>query len=281
MAVAGYEVQIRPASGSYGAAVDVGNVLTYQFTGLTHNTQYYARVRAYDGAGNRGPWSNELGVITPQITLPTSGLVNDWWADDLVGTYTDGQEITIWPNRVSGASAFTKDGSVAAPTFKADGFNGRPSARFPNARARLITTDTLRTEFTCGFAFKLNAGTGMIANGAGYLLDAPWYAGKHEIHVSSGGFLVNMAVPATAAKHLIFRVSSTSNVITVYENGTQILNTSLSGTSQWKFQYLGPNTDTSAYYVNGDIARVFEYDHYLSDTELANVIAALNAIYGL
>lgn len=280
MAVAGYEVQIRPASGSYGAVIDVGNVLTYQFTGLTHNTQYYARVRAYDGAGNRGPWSNELTVTTPQI-LPTIGLVNDWWADDLVGTYTDGQEITNWPNRVSGASAFTKNGSVAAPTFKSDGFNGRPSARFPNALARLITTDTTRTEFTCGFVFKLNAGTGAIAIGGGNLYDPPWNAGKHKIEFPGGSFLANMAVAATAYKHVIFRVSSTGNIMTVYENGTQILNTSLGTTGQWKFQYLGPYINDSAYYVNGDIARVFEYDHYLSDTDLATVIAALNAHYGL
>lgn len=280
MAVAGYEVQIRPASGSYGAVIDVGNVLTYQFTGLTHSTQYYARVRAYDGAGNRGPWSNELSVTTPQI-LPTIGLVNDWWADDLVGTYTDGQEITNWPNRVSGASAFTKNGSEPAPTFKSDGFNGRPSARFPNAFARLITTDTTRTEFTCGFVFKLNAGTGAIAIGGGNLYDPPWNAGKHAIEFPGGLFLANMAVPATAAKHLIFRVSSTGNIMTVYENGTQILNTALSTTGYWKFQYLGPYNDNSAYYVNGDVARAFQYDHYLSDTDLATVIAALNAHYGL
>lgn len=281
MAVAGYEVQIRPASGSYGAVIDVGNVLTYQFTGLTHNTQYYARVRAYDGAGNRGPWSNELTVTTPQITLPATGLVNDWWADDLVGTYTDAQEITSWPNRVSGASAFVKDGSIAAPTFKSDGFNGRPSARFPNAYARLITSDSQRTEFTCGVVFRLNAGTGMIALGAGYLSDAPWYAGKHEINLMTTGYLANMAVAATAHKHVIFRVSSTSGVITAYENGTQILNTSLAPTGYWQFRYLGPPNNNPNYYLNGDIARVFEYDHYLSDTELANVIAALNAIYGL
>lgn len=280
MAVAGYEVQIRPASGSYGAVIDVGNVLTYQFTGLTHNTQYYARVRAYDGAGNRGPWSNELSVTTPQITLPATGLVNDWWADDLVGTYTDGQEITNWPNRVSGASAFTKNGSEPAPTFKSDGFNGRPSARFPNAFARLITTDTTRTEFTCGFVFKLNAGTGLIAIGNGHLYNNPSLPTQYELYVGQY-FYPNMAVAATAYKHVILRVSSTGNIMTVYENGTQILNTSLGTTGSWRFQYLGPHADVSAYYVNGDIARVFQYDHYLSDTELANVIAALNGLYGL
>lgn len=281
MAVAGYEVQIRPASGSYGAVIDVGNVLTYQFTGLTHNTQYYARVRAYDGAGNRGPWSNELSVTTPQITLPTTGLVNDWWADDLVGTYTDGQEITSWPNRVAGGSAFVKNGSDTAPTFKSDGFNGRPSARFPNAPAYLITSDSVRTEFTCGFVFRFNAGEGLVTSGYGYLWDPPPNPVYHRIHLISAEYYANMAVAATAYKHVIFRVSSTGKIMTVYENGTQILNTSLGGTAQWRFWYMPANDPNPAYYVNGDIARVFQYDHYLSDTELANVIAALNGLYGL
>ena len=64
VAVMGYEY-----SRDGGAAVDVGNVLTTQDTGLTDSTEYSYRVRAYDAAGNRSEWSNLLSATTDAIPL--------------------------------------------------------------------------------------------------------------------------------------------------------------------------------------------------------------------
>ena len=44
---------------------DVGNVLTYTFTGLTTAQQYYFRIRAYDLAGNLGAYSSPRILATP------------------------------------------------------------------------------------------------------------------------------------------------------------------------------------------------------------------------
>lgn len=59
ISVTGYEV----SSNGGGAWTDVGNVLSYNFTGLTALTSYNLAVRAYDAAGNRS---------TPAITATTS-----------------------------------------------------------------------------------------------------------------------------------------------------------------------------------------------------------------
>ena len=64
MAVTGYEVRIKPDGGSYGLAIDVGNTTTYQFSDLKEGTKYISQVRAYDGAGNRSDWSDEIDVTT-------------------------------------------------------------------------------------------------------------------------------------------------------------------------------------------------------------------------
>lgn len=55
----GYEVSIDG-----GTAIDVGNVLTYDATGLTPFQEYSFRVRAYDAQGVRSSWSPTI-LATP------------------------------------------------------------------------------------------------------------------------------------------------------------------------------------------------------------------------
>lgn len=77
IAVTGYEVRIRETSGSYGAWIDVGNVLNYQFTGLTAGTSYTAQVRAYDAAANISAASSEAeestNVVAFNVALSSNG----------------------------------------------------------------------------------------------------------------------------------------------------------------------------------------------------------------
>jgi hypothetical protein len=66
---AGYEIELE------GVVTDVGNVLTYEFTGLPE-TPHDARIRAYDGAEfapvNYGPWS---AIITD---TPLEDTLDNW-----------------------------------------------------------------------------------------------------------------------------------------------------------------------------------------------------------
>ena len=58
--LAGYKVYYGTASGSYGTPVNVGNVTTYQLTGLTPGQVYYLALTAYDPAGYESGFSNEV-----------------------------------------------------------------------------------------------------------------------------------------------------------------------------------------------------------------------------
>lgn len=69
IAVTSYEVRIRTAAGSYGSWTDIGNVLTYQFTGLTASTAYRAQVRARDAAANYSAASTEANATTDAAPL--------------------------------------------------------------------------------------------------------------------------------------------------------------------------------------------------------------------
>lgn len=57
--VTGYEIRLNG-----GSAVNVGNVLTVQSTGLTQNTQYAFEVRAYDAANNKSAWTTPINRTT-------------------------------------------------------------------------------------------------------------------------------------------------------------------------------------------------------------------------
>ena len=62
-AFGGYEISLNG-----GAAIDVGNVLTTNRTGLVANTVYNCRVRSYDLAGNRCAYSATSSVTTPPVS---------------------------------------------------------------------------------------------------------------------------------------------------------------------------------------------------------------------
>jgi lysophospholipase L1-like esterase len=71
MAVAGYEIRIDG-----GTPVDVGNVLTYENTGLTPDTSYDAEVRSYDTAGNYSAWSSVLAHSTAPYMFESFSTTN-------------------------------------------------------------------------------------------------------------------------------------------------------------------------------------------------------------
>jgi transcriptional regulator CtsR len=69
----GFKIEKRTGSGSYSQIATVGAVVTsYSDTGLTVNTTYYYRMRAYNAAGN-SDYSNEASATTlpPPPSAPT------------------------------------------------------------------------------------------------------------------------------------------------------------------------------------------------------------------
>lgn len=63
MAIAGYKLRINGGSLS-DQVVDVGNVLTYTFTGLDPSTEYAIEVASYDDLGTDSIWSAPVLATT-------------------------------------------------------------------------------------------------------------------------------------------------------------------------------------------------------------------------
>ena len=58
--VAGYKVYYGTSPGKYGPGFAVGNVTTYDLTGLIKGQKYYLAITAYDKAGKESKFSTEI-----------------------------------------------------------------------------------------------------------------------------------------------------------------------------------------------------------------------------
>jgi len=70
--VSGYTVHWGTASGAYASQMDAGNSTSRAITGLTEGTTYYFAVTAYDAAGGRSGYSNEIIAVAP-YAVPVAG----------------------------------------------------------------------------------------------------------------------------------------------------------------------------------------------------------------
>src|SRR6516225_2879288 len=62
--IAGYQLLIGAASGSYTTVIDVGKVTSYAFS-VNDGTTYYCVLQAYNTAGLYSPYSAEVAVSVP------------------------------------------------------------------------------------------------------------------------------------------------------------------------------------------------------------------------
>ncbi|MDR3458409.1 MAG: fibronectin type III domain-containing protein [Verrucomicrobiae bacterium] len=132
----GYQLDVATDSGfssilSGYNSLDVGNVLTTSVSGLTANTVYFYRLRAYNGGGVSGNSSTitvkTLAVGTPKITvtLPGEGSANSGGAsDETAGTAfsvtltatTDGTTVNAG---YTGVKSITFSGPTGSPIYPA------------------------------------------------------------------------------------------------------------------------------------------------------------------
>jgi len=68
--LAGYIVQYGTQSGNPTSSVDVGNVTSRAFTGLTAGTTYYFRVVAYNASGQQSTPSTQVSYTVPTTPPP-------------------------------------------------------------------------------------------------------------------------------------------------------------------------------------------------------------------
>ncbi|MFA6435488.1 MAG: choice-of-anchor Q domain-containing protein, partial [Elusimicrobiales bacterium] len=133
--VAGYRLDVSLNSGfsSFVAgynSLNLGNVTSKAVSGLVAGATYYARLRAYDAAGNTSPGSAALSVQTAQVF---AGSVNYYVAATGSDSYTAAQAqnpATPWKTIQKAVSSVSAGATVhvAPGTYSYTGASGRDGA---------------------------------------------------------------------------------------------------------------------------------------------------------
>ncbi len=132
-----YRLDVSTASdfssfvGSYNG-LSVGNVLTYNITGLTASTTYYYRVKAVNACGNSAV-SNTITAATA-ANLPAANLVAYWSFDGGSGTdltphgynATGSSNVNYGPSygKINGGSSFGGNSYISVPSGIYSNFSG-------------------------------------------------------------------------------------------------------------------------------------------------------------
>lgn len=71
-AVTGYEMGCGPTTGTYPTIRSAGNALSFKWLAMTDGSDNFCNVRAFNAAGVRSAWANEVKVTIP--LLPPTNL---------------------------------------------------------------------------------------------------------------------------------------------------------------------------------------------------------------
>lgn len=161
-AVTGYDLQRATNAGfSTGLTnIPLGNVTSYNNTGLTPSTQYYYRVRAHDAVPNNSAYSSSQNATTDANTPITI------IASDIVGS-SDGSNVTSSSLNSTGATAL-----IAIVSF----YSGGGSPTLADSKGNTWTALTLR-----------NGGT---PNGRIYYCLSPTVGTGHTFTVTGSGTIL-------------------------------------------------------------------------------------------
>jgi len=110
--------------------LSVGNVTSFEVTGLDPSTEYYFRVRASNACGTSD--NSETGSVTTEAVLPTDCLLCKLFASDLDGL-GDGAPVTTWPDGSgNGNDAVTGQFATADTTIVFNQLSGRSAVLIDN-----------------------------------------------------------------------------------------------------------------------------------------------------
>ena len=82
----GYKLHYGTTSGSYTQTIDVGNVTTYEVTGLTGGTTYYFAITAYNVVAVESTYSNEITKIASAVVDITPPVISGVYADPITSS---------------------------------------------------------------------------------------------------------------------------------------------------------------------------------------------------
>lgn len=284
--VAGYEYRIDG-----GSAVDAGNVLTTNVTGLTPSTEYDFEVRAYDASGNRGAWSAVGSFSTIADAFDPSDLsgLTMWLKADAITGLSNGDSITTWQDSSTANNDAAQVGGFGVPTYQTNVVNTLPVARFSGSTQFLGLPDlSALTEIEVFVVVKLvdDPALGSGETGLWHLgTDAQathftWVDGT--LYDAMGSTVrKDLGNPATSfsAAFRVYSVYSAAGDWQAYIDGVSIFSTATNTVGVQASAFLGRNA--AGGHLKGDIAEFIVYNRKLTGTERDDVVDYLTTKYGL
>ena len=226
--------------------------------------------------------------------LPQTNLITWLKADN--GVVTSGSSVTQWTDMSPTANNATQSNSSDQPTLVTNAVNGLPAISFNG------TSDFL--QFGSGFAnFTAGASIFVVVNPISFSGYQTWfnvgtsganYLGLEEITTagSVGAFVYNSTTSSgvsaasaitTGSFQLLDTVYNGSNTSTIYNNGTQLAQSTSMQTapnSTRTLNYVGQLASSTALF-HGQIAEILVYNTALTASQRAAVENYLHARYGI
>jgi hypothetical protein len=245
------------------------------------------------GATNSPRASNTpVTVVSGSNALPQQGsLVARWRASTLA--LADNAKVTSWVDSVNGAAA-TQATGAAQPTYKAAGFNGKPTVRFPGeatpqvlqvGRPTALVNALDGSSFTAIYIYA-NAGAstyGMI--GGVYQGGGPIFmqANGSRAGYSPGPGPYNVPYTGTGLSILghVQSLNATNPVDGFFLNGTRFSDGFGNVTSSGGNVSIGGTFDNQANCAfNGDLLEVLYYSGPLTPADMLRVVKYAHDAYG-
>jgi hypothetical protein len=293
MAVSHYILRRATNSGFTTGVVDtnVGNILTYDVTGLSPATTYYFKVKAVDTTGNEGEFCDPVSEATTSPIIPSSlsNLVRWYKADAIVGL-SDGDAVVSWTDSSSSAVNGTQSNASKKPIYKTGIVNSLPVVRFDGSDDFLSIGNL--SALTAGEVFIVRkidndpptTGTGGI-----------WYLGNsggnsHVPEPSVGKIYEEFGTPSRkdaivytpnsfTAWH-IYNVYSALNDYQIFYNTTSLYTSSSNTVDFPAAAKLGEGL-TGGICMDGDIAEFFLFSRKLTGTERGQMISYIQDKYAI
>lgn len=245
IAVTAYEVR-RALDSGFTSPVDtnVGNVLTYDATGLSPSTAYYFKVRARDAAGNWSAYSSvEHATTDAAVAFSPADLTSKllWNKTDAL-SLSNNDPVASWADSFGVSSATAQSSSSLKPLYKTGIFKGAtlPAVRFDNTDDRMLTAITLNAApYSIFLVYSWNGGSGNHRMLAGE--DATthnWLVGKYdgEHKFYDGGFHSSGA-SAVSGTPVIISIINNGTTTSFYIDGTLVSSAATGSTNPGNLGY--------------------------------------------
>lgn len=293
------DVSTDPGFGSFlpgYSNLDVGNVTSQALTGLTVLTTYYYRVRSYNASGTSATSSNIITAIT-QLPIPSTGLLLYLQADKLVLNNAD--PVTTWPDFSGNGNDATGAGATR-PVYRTAQINSLPAIDFAAASSQVLALPNLfngsetSAELFIVVRVKTDPPATSAAAGAWTFCRGGADAELMFYPFTNGQVFDNFCTTArktvgdltpSLASYRLYNPRSQANLwelgidgATLFTTGTNTFSTTVTA-GRWIGQSIA--TGQVGFYLNGFIAEVILYDHFLSAPDRDTVKAYIANKYAL